>query len=231
VSSIASAHESSALTAVQLLWVNLLQDTLAALALATDPPSLDLLARKPERKESSLISFNMWKMILGQSILQLAIILILYFDGANLFPDWDTATRKTVVFNTFVWLQIFNEINCRPIDNKLNVFSNISKNPFFIFILLLMIVSQISIIFGGGAAFSVTPLNKQQWFLSVALGFMAIPAGAILRVIPNKYIRMCIPKRILMKEPSYYDEERQVRRWNQTIGAFQDDPLAGMYQR
>src|SRR5271154_6887796 len=107
VSSVASKDEAPALTPVQLLWVNLLQDTLAALALATDPPSLELLKRGPERKGSPLISFNMWKMIFGQSVLQLAIVLILNFGGAKIFPSWSDETQKTVVFNTFVWLQIF----------------------------------------------------------------------------------------------------------------------------
>jgi len=66
VSAVASPSEESVLTAVQLLWVNLIMDTFAALALATDPPTRSILNRHPQRKSAPLISLNMWKMIVGQ---------------------------------------------------------------------------------------------------------------------------------------------------------------------
>jgi len=103
------------LNAVQLLWVNLIMDTFAALALATDPPNRSVLDRKPERKSATLISFGMAKMILGQAICQLAITFVLYFGGRTLL-GYDTSVEheakrlNTLVFNTFVWLQIFNEL-------------------------------------------------------------------------------------------------------------------------
>jgi Ca2+-transporting ATPase len=100
---------------VQLLWVNLIMDTLAALALATDPPSDSVLSRKPERKGSSIITVTMWKMIIGQAIYQLAITFMLYW-GANADPDVLPTDQKStpeqvnvLVFNTFVWMQIFNQ--------------------------------------------------------------------------------------------------------------------------
>ena len=95
-------------------------DTFAALALATDPPTLELLNRKPERKGASIITFNMWKMIFAQAILQLVITFVLNFAGLN-FHWMGSANMPTVTFNTFVWLQIFNEVNCRRLDDKLNV--------------------------------------------------------------------------------------------------------------
>lgn len=112
VSAIYSSTESSVLTAVQLLWVNLIMDTLAALALATDPPQDSVLDRKPERKGSSIISTTMWKMIIGQAIYQLAITFMLYFGKAKVLPadnDISDAQLQTLVFNTFVWMQIFNQ--------------------------------------------------------------------------------------------------------------------------
>lgn len=110
VSSVASSNEQSVLTAVQLMWVNLFQDTLAALALATDPPSRKVLDRKPEPRSSPLITIPMWKMIIGQSIYQLAVTLVLHFAGSSIFsytPD-DKDGLQTAVFNTYVWMQIFN---------------------------------------------------------------------------------------------------------------------------
>jgi hypothetical protein len=222
VSSVMSTTESSALTAVQLLWVNLIQDTLAALALATDPPTLDLLNRQPESKGSSLISFNMWKMIFGQSVVQLSVIFFLNFAGTKVFSDWSDSTMKTTIFNTFVWLQIFNEINCRRLDNKINVFSGIQRNMFFIVIMVIMIACQTFIIFVGGAAFSVTRLNGYQWLISIALGFVTIPAGAIVRLIPNDIIKRLIPKRILEWQ-THYSDERQIEDWDDALEVIHDD--------
>ena len=111
VSAIANTEEQSVLTAVQLMWINLFQDTMAALALATDAPTQSVLNRKPDPKTAPLINTAMWKMILGQSAYQLAITLILYFGGATIFSyhtAHQTAQLQTMVFNTYVWMQIFN---------------------------------------------------------------------------------------------------------------------------
>jgi Ca2+-transporting ATPase len=113
VSAVSNNDESSVLTAVQLLWVNLIMDTLAALALATDPPQDSVLDRKPERKGSSIISPTMWKMIIGQAIYQLLITFLIYFGKQNVLPAYDEHVSddeiQTLVFNTFVWMQIFNQ--------------------------------------------------------------------------------------------------------------------------
>ena len=94
------------------MWVNLLQDTLAALALATDPPPRSILDRKPEPKLAPLITPTMWKTIIGQSVYQLAVTLILYFGGAKILGYHSTHQKsqlQTLVFSTYVWMQIFNQ--------------------------------------------------------------------------------------------------------------------------
>lgn len=93
------------------MWVNLFQDTLAALALATDPPQPRVLDRRPESRSASLINIPMWKTIVGQSIYQLTVTLILYFAGADILSyetDVEKKQLQTLVFNTYVWMQIFN---------------------------------------------------------------------------------------------------------------------------
>jgi P-type Ca2+ transporter type 2C len=111
ISAAANSGENSVLTAVQLMWINIFQDTMAALALATDPPERSILDRKPDPKSAPLISITMWKMIFGQSVYQLAVTLILYFGGATIL-SYQTAQEldqlQTLVFNTYVWMQIFN---------------------------------------------------------------------------------------------------------------------------
>lgn len=133
-------------------------------------------------------------MIFGQSLLQLAITLVLSFSGSKIFTSWPADIVNTVVFNTFVWFQIFNEINCRRIDDKLNVFSGIQRNPFFVIIMTIIIAGQILIIFVGGAAFSVTRLGSLQWLVSILLGALSIPWGVLVRVIPNEFLWGLIPR-------------------------------------
>jgi hypothetical protein len=111
VSAIASSTEKSVLTAVQLMWINLFQDTLAALALATDPPAPTILDKKPDPRSAPLITIPMWKMIFGQSAYQVAITLILHFGGAtilNYHTDHELTQLQTIVFNAYVWMNIFN---------------------------------------------------------------------------------------------------------------------------
>ena len=87
-------------------------DTFAALALATDPPTRKVLNRKPEKKSAPLITLNMWKMIVGQGIFQLVVTLTLNFRGEDIFnykTDDQRDQLKTLIFNTFVWMQIFNQ--------------------------------------------------------------------------------------------------------------------------
>ncbi|KAF2754631.1 calcium transporting P-type ATPase-like protein [Pseudovirgaria hyperparasitica] len=219
VSAVASENQQSVLTAVQLLWVNLIMDTFAALALATDPPTRTLLNRKPEPKSAPLISLTMWKMIIGQAIFQLAVTLILNFAGAQIL-SYESAPEQdrlgTLVFNTFVWMQIFNQLNSRRLDNGFNIFEGITRNYFFIGIMLLMIGGQAIIINFGGAAFSVSKLNGPQWGYSILLGFISIPIGIIIRLIPDEIIRGLTPACFKRKEapPEIISDDFE---WNQGL--------------
>lgn len=111
VTAVSSDDESSVLTAVQLLWVNLIMDTLGALALATDPPQESILNRLPEPRKNFIITPTMWKMILGQAVYQLAVTFTLYYGRQSVVPfDGMTDDQlNTLVFNTFVWMQLFNQ--------------------------------------------------------------------------------------------------------------------------
>ncbi|KAF1811946.1 calcium-translocating P-type ATPase [Eremomyces bilateralis CBS 781.70] len=199
VSAVASKEEESVLSAVQLLWVNLIMDTLAALALATDPPSRKILNRKPDRKSAPLITLNMWKMIVGQAIFQLTATLILHFAGRGILGydadnEYEMKQLKTLVFNTFVWMQIFNEINNRRLDNHFNIFENLHKNPWFIAITIVMIAGQILIIFVGGEAFKIERITAAQWGISIVIGFVSIPVGAIIRCVPDVVCAYALPR-------------------------------------
>jgi Ca2+-transporting ATPase len=224
VSAVASDDEDSVLSAVQLLWVNLIMDTFAALALATDPPTHTVLDRRPESKSDPLITLTMWKMIIGQSIYQLVVTFILNFAGNSIFT-WDHEHMQTVVFNTFVFMQIFNQYNSRRIDNKLNIMEGIWRNRWFIGIQLIIIGGQILIIFVGGAAFSVKRLDQgSQWAVSLVLGAISLPVAVIIRLIPDEFISRLIPNfwtRDKGPELVISDEDRNYE-WNPALEEIRD---------
>ena len=177
------------LRAVQLLWVNLIMDTLAALALATEPPTDALLLQKPHGKSERIINNIMWKHIVGHAIFQLCSLLALLY-AANLIP-WTTglvaaqsAKHYTIVFNTFVWEQLFNELNARSIDDHQNIFSGLFQSYIFIAVLVISAGLQAIIVEFGGAAFKVEPLSWDQWLFCIAIGSLELPIGVFLRTLP-----------------------------------------------
>ncbi|CAG8138463.1 unnamed protein product [Penicillium olsonii] len=188
VSAVADSSQESVLTPVQLMWVNLFQDTLAALALATDPPPRRILNRKPEPISTPLITPTMWKMIIGQSIYQMVVTLVLYFAGSSIFSyhgAHQTSQLQTAVFNTYVWMQIFNMYNNRQIERSFNLVEGLHRNWLFIAITSIMMGAQILIMFVGGRAFSITTLTGDQWAYSVVLGAISIPVGFLLQAVPD----------------------------------------------
>ena len=192
VSAVSSPDMHSVLSAVQLLWVNLIMDTFAALALATDAPTEKILDRKPTPKRAALITTNMWKMIIGQAIYQLVVTFVLYFAGSSIlgYSKSDALLQTeldTIVFNTFVWMQIFNEFNNRRLDNKLNIFEGVHRNAFFIIINIIMVAGQIMIIFVGGAAFQIKRIDGTQWAICILCALPCLLWAIVLRYIPDHY--------------------------------------------
>ena len=182
-----------ALKAVQLLWVNLIMDTFAALALATDPPTEKILDRPPQGK-GPLITTTIWKQIMGQNIYKLTVIFVLYFAGGSILNyDLSDPNKQleldTVIFNSFVWMQIFNIFNNRRLDNKLNVLEGILRNFFFIGIVVMIIGLQIAIVFVGGRAYQIKPggIDGTQWAISIVTGFGCIPWAIGIRYFPDDW--------------------------------------------
>lgn len=223
ISGVSSTEGAAVLTAVQLLWVNLIMDTFAALALATDPPAPSVLDRKPDRKSAPLITLIMWKMIIGQAVYQLVVILVLYFRGQSILgyeTEQERDELKTLLFNIFVWMQIANAFNNRRLDNRFNIFEGIFRNRYFMGIIGIMIGIQVLIIFKGGAAISVVPLNAAQWAYSLVLGFLTLPIGMAIRLVPDGLIRACIPQWLSRKRGNpkvMIEDEEQRYEWNPAL--------------
>ncbi|XP_055353324.1 plasma membrane calcium-transporting ATPase 2-like isoform X2 [Paramacrobiotus metropolitanus] len=183
------------LRAVQMLWVNLIMDTLASLALATEPPTEDLLNRKPYGRTKPLISRTMMKNILGQSVYQLTVILVMLFKGADLFDIEDgqkygalPSVHFTIIFNTFVLMTLFNEINARKIHGERNVFAGIHRNPIFLIIWVGTVVSQVILIEYGSYAFSTLSLTPEQWMWCLLFGVGTLVWQQLVTSIPTRKI-------------------------------------------
>ena len=291
------------LASIQMLWVNLIMDSLGSLALATEPPYDELLERKPTNKNESIINGRMWKHIIFQSIFEIIILLILYLkapdfieenkgsdlynvavkiydcfgiNGTHYLPgkktdinkilygreekwlkeiiffnesdkdisfcmnqqnctdlnkckncgnytnctklylDWNSpenlqesynnylsqyggTTHMTLIFDVFVIYTLFNQINCRIIDDSLNIFKRISKGTLFCIVTLSELVIQIAISQIGGIIFHcvIHGLNLTQWLYCIGFSITTIIFNLIIKFIPlEKLIDPCTKGKI-----------------------------------
>ncbi|KAK4754923.1 hypothetical protein SAY87_008680 [Trapa incisa] len=177
------------LNAVQLLWVNLIMDTLGALALATEPPTDHLMHRSPVGRREPLITNIMWRNLLLQAAYQVTVLLVLNFRGRSLLnlQHDDTAhankVKNTLIFNAFVFCQIFNEFNARKPDES-NVFSGVTKNHLFMGIVGLTLVLQVIIIEFLGKFTSTVRLNWKQWIVSIVIAVISWPLALAGKLLP-----------------------------------------------
>jgi len=244
----------SPLNAIQMLWVNLIMDSFASLALATEDPTSELLKRKPYPRDQAVLSQTMVRNMILHSSWQLIVLSFIIFgmgdvcrgtgqtcEGQDTFVDnfgklrsgrptaydwnnvpgvcippynasdpstFDASTGKplrpdnfcqeahstaehltqhyTMVFNVFVLMQIFNEVNSRKIHNELNVFDGVFKNAFFLVIVIGTLVVQFALIEikGLNTAFGCTNLTKDQWIACMLLGASVIPLNVLFHMVP-----------------------------------------------
>ena len=250
------------LTTIQMLWINLIMDSLGSLALATEPPYEELLNRSPTKKNESIINGKMWKHIIIQSVFQLALLLFLYLyapffikegdyvrlteneiiyscygkmpggspkdniifgistkwpteiklkdkkneymcgiygtklDLSNAYNEYNNvnanSAHMTIVFNVFVIYTLFNQVNCRVIDDNYHIFVRIRRNNLFPIITLSELVLQIIIVQAGASFFKCTErgLTSGQWFISIGFSLLTIILSFIIKLIPiNNWIQ------------------------------------------
>ena len=208
--------KESPLTAVQMLWVNLIMDTFAALALATEPPDRELLKRHPVKKDDSLVTVHMIKTIVGQSIYQLSwlLFILFYFPKystliignqicsqnsltdfrcADLTLEDDRNSKKhfTIFFQAFVMMQVFNQINCRKLKSEeINVFKGFFNNFLFLFIMVVTVVVQFLFVEVLQTAVDCESLSLNEHLFCLCVGAGALAFGIIFRMVPTK-IFMC----------------------------------------
>jgi len=104
--------------------------------------------------------------------------------GRNEIEKDSASVHYTMIFNTFVFLQVFNEINSRKVNLQKNVFEGIFTNPIFVSIIVITIVVQVLIVEFGGIAVKTVPLSWDEWLYCVLIGYMTLPFGFLLRLLP-----------------------------------------------
>ncbi|KAL2535703.1 Calcium-transporting ATPase 12 [Forsythia ovata] len=170
------------LTTVQLLWVNLIMDTLGALALATERPTDELMHKPPVGRTEPLITKIMWRNLLAQALYQITILLTLQFKGKSIF-NVEEKVKDTLIFNTFVLCQVFNEFNSRKLEKK-NVFKGIHKNGLFLGIIGITIILQVVMVEFLKKFADTVRLNWPQWGICILLAAFTWPLGWIVKCIP-----------------------------------------------
>jgi len=172
----------SPLTVTQMLWVNLIMDTFAALALASLPPSMRVMSEKPRRVDSSIISPEMSKRIfgIGGAFFVLLIGLLLWYGHTD---DDLTPYELSAFFTTFVMLQFWNMFNARAFMSGRSAFFKLHKSRGFLLIAAIILIGQILIVTFGGEMFSVTPLGIRDWLIIIGATSSVLFIGEIVRLI------------------------------------------------
>ena len=188
----------SPLTVTQMLWVNLIMDTFAAMALASLPPTMEVMRDKPRRREDFIVSRPMWAGILGMGALftALLIALLVVFQQADVTSLTDyswistygqvgvelTPYEESVFFTLFVLLQFWNMFNARAFATGHSAFHNLRQCRGFGLIAVVILVGQIIIVTIGGQMFNVTPLPPADWFVIIAVTSLVLWGGELKRL-------------------------------------------------
>lgn len=168
------------ITVIQMLWLNMVMDTLAGLAFAYEPPLLEYMKEKPKKKDESIINKYMFGQILVVGLYS-AIICVLFLKlpfVKVLFPN--RGEFLTAFFGLFIFIDIFNSFSART--NRLNLLSNITKNKVFLGIMLFIIIVQIILIYYGGTLFRTTGLTFKEFQIMIMIAFSVIPVDFIRKI-------------------------------------------------
>ena len=167
------------LTVVQMLWVNLIMDTFAALALATEPPHWKVMARKPRKPADFLVTPAMYRHIFGVGAVFFVFLigLLKYYQADGIVSDYELS----LFFSIFVMLQVWNMFNARALGFKSSSFSGLSGNKGFIVILPAIVVIQFLIVQFGRTMFRTQALSLRDWFLIVIGTSVVLWVGELYR--------------------------------------------------
>ena len=163
-------------TVIQMLWINMVMDTLAGIAFSFEPPLLEYMDEYPKKKDEPIINDYMkneifvtgiYSAILCVLFLKLPIISLIFRDGQN------NEYLMSAFFGLFIFIGIFNSFNART--SRINIFANIMKNKAFLIVIVFIAIVQILLIYYGGNLFRTVGLNFKEFNLMLVLAFTVIP--------------------------------------------------------
>lgn len=170
------------LTILQLLWINLIMDTLAALALSLEPKRAELMNDRPKRRSESFVTHNMLHNILVMSIWFVAVTLFMQASGWYLGVDPANAAQvSSVVFTSYVFMQVFNLFNARSVRPDKSAFAGLGHSTTFWVVVAVITAIQVGLTQFGGATFSTAPLPPLVWLRVLALGLATVGIGEVSR--------------------------------------------------
>lgn len=172
------------LTVTQILWINLIMDTFASLAISTLPPDAAVMKEKPRRQKAFIITRSMAVIILVSGVLfSLALFGILFYFhsyqlGGSFSPD-----EMTIFFTIFVMMQFWNLLNVKTIGSGESAFSHLNRCSWLLLVMAVILVAQIVIVQFGGQIFRTQPLNIQNWLVIIGLSSLVLWIGELTRGI------------------------------------------------
>lgn len=166
------------LTVIQMLWVNLIMDTFAALALAAEPPQWGVMRDKPRGREDFIVTGAMARGIFGVGAVFLAVLIgfLLIIQDGGVDPH-----ELSLFFTTFVMLQFWNMFNARRLGSTQSALTGLASNPGFLWIAIAIFVGQIVITQFGGEIFRTTPLSLEEWIVIAGSTSLVLVIGELSR--------------------------------------------------
>ncbi|HBN62905.1 MULTISPECIES: calcium-translocating P-type ATPase, PMCA-type [Duncaniella] len=186
----------SPLTVTQMLWVNLIMDTFASMALSSLPPSRSVMNDRPRDRRSFIITSSMWRFIGGVGVMFAAVVLgmVYLFEHAEVnsladilhvsigAPQGLSPYELSIIFTTFVMLQFWNLFNARAYATHKSAF-HLKACGEFLLIALVIFVGQVVIVTIGGEFFNVVPLKIEDWAIIVIGTSLVLWVGELLRIV------------------------------------------------
>lgn len=175
--------ENVIMTVIQLLFVNLAMDTLAAIAFGSEPALQEYMKDKPIPRNESIVSKKMFTEVIISALYITFICLSILFLPAirNLFGDVDVTYLKSAVFATFMMAITFNGFNART--EHINIFEGIGRNKNFLIVMFSILAIQFLFVTFGGEALSVEPLSASAWLICICLAFLVIPIDIVRKLV------------------------------------------------
>lgn len=172
---------STPITIMQMLWLNMIMDTLAGLAYSYEYPIKRYMKEKPIKKDEPILNKYMYSSIILISVYSFILLsLFLKSDIVYMFIRNNNRTLMTAFFSLFVFISVFNAFNART--ERLNLFANILKNKVFIIILIFITIAQIFLIYNGGSLFRTYGLKSNELIFVILLAFTVVPLDMIRKL-------------------------------------------------